>query len=55
MGAAALCCKNLAARPGPAGEGRGDTRWVEGDLATFQEREAAVGTAGWRALEARYM
>jgi 2-methylisocitrate lyase-like PEP mutase family enzyme len=33
----------------------GDTRRVEGDLATFQEREEAVGTAGWRALEQRYM
>src|SRR5579863_3376066 len=26
----------------------GDTRRVEPDLATFQEREDAVGTAGWR-------
>jgi 2,3-dimethylmalate lyase len=33
----------------------GDTRRVEGDLATFQEREEAVGTASWRALEERYM
>jgi len=33
----------------------GDTRRVEGDLATFQEREAAVGTADWQALERRYM
>jgi 2-methylisocitrate lyase-like PEP mutase family enzyme len=33
----------------------GDTRRVEADLATFQEREDAVGTAGWRALEERYM
>jgi 2-methylisocitrate lyase-like PEP mutase family enzyme len=29
----------------------GDTRRIEGDLATFQEREDAVGTARWRALE----
>jgi len=33
----------------------GDTSRVEGDLATFQEREEAVGTANWRNLEARYM
>src|SRR5258708_1335995 len=33
----------------------GDTRRVEGDLATFQEREEAVGTAGWRELEEKYM
>src|SRR5882672_6149571 len=33
----------------------GDTRRVEADLATFQEREEAVGTASWRALEAKYM
>jgi 2-methylisocitrate lyase-like PEP mutase family enzyme len=33
----------------------GDTRRVEGDLATFQEREDAVGTADWGALEQRYM
>ena len=33
----------------------GDTRRIEGDLATFQEREDAVGTAGWRELEARYL
>jgi len=33
----------------------GDTRRVDADLATFQEREDAVGTASWRALEARYM
>ena len=33
----------------------GDTRRVEGDLATFQEREEAVGTARWRALEERYL
>jgi carboxyvinyl-carboxyphosphonate phosphorylmutase len=33
----------------------GDTQRVEADLATFQEREDAVGTASWRELEARYM
>jgi 2,3-dimethylmalate lyase len=33
----------------------GDTNRVEGELATFQERETAVGTDRWRALEARYM
>ena len=33
----------------------GDTRRVEGELATFQEREDAVGTARWRALEEKYM
>ena len=33
----------------------GDTRRVEPDLATFQEREQAVGTDRWRALEERYM
>ena len=33
----------------------GDTNRVEQDLATFQEREAAVGTERWRALEERYM
>ena len=33
----------------------GDTRRIEGDLATFQEREDAVGTARWRALEDKYM
>ncbi|HEX3952897.1 MAG TPA: oxaloacetate decarboxylase [Stellaceae bacterium] len=33
----------------------GDTRRVEADLATFQEREEAVGTANWRALEDRYL
>jgi 2-methylisocitrate lyase-like PEP mutase family enzyme len=36
-------------------EDGGDTRRVEADLATFQEREAAVGTAHWRALEERYL
>jgi 2-methylisocitrate lyase-like PEP mutase family enzyme len=33
----------------------GDTSRIEGDLATFQEREDAVGTARWRALEEKYM
>jgi 2-methylisocitrate lyase-like PEP mutase family enzyme len=33
----------------------GDARRVEADLATFQEREEAVGTARWRALEDKYM
>ena len=33
----------------------GDTRRVETELATFQEREDAVGTARWRALELKYM
>ena len=33
----------------------GDTRAIETELATFQEREDAVGTATWRALEEKYM
>ena len=33
----------------------GDTSRIENDLATFQEREDAVGTARWRALEEKYM
>jgi 2-methylisocitrate lyase-like PEP mutase family enzyme len=33
----------------------GDTHRIEADLATFQEREDAVGTACWRALEEKYM
>ena len=33
----------------------GDTTRVEPDLATFQEREDAVGTADWRALEEKYL
>jgi len=33
----------------------GDTRTIETELATFQEREDAVGTADWRALEDKYM
>jgi 2-methylisocitrate lyase-like PEP mutase family enzyme len=33
----------------------GDTTAVEADLATFQEREDAVGTARWRALEEKYL
>ena len=32
----------------------GDTRRIEADLATFQEREDAVGTAAWRVLEEKY-
>src|SRR5215472_4686000 len=33
----------------------GDTSRIEAQLATFQEREDAVGTARWRALEEKYM
>jgi 2-methylisocitrate lyase-like PEP mutase family enzyme len=33
----------------------GDTRRIEADLATFEEREEAVGTARWRALEEKYL
>jgi carboxyvinyl-carboxyphosphonate phosphorylmutase len=33
----------------------GDTRAVEAELATFQEREDAVGTAAWRELETKYL
>jgi 2,3-dimethylmalate lyase len=33
----------------------GDTTRIEADLATFQEREEAVGTAAWRALEEEYL
>jgi 2-methylisocitrate lyase-like PEP mutase family enzyme len=33
----------------------GDTSRVEADLATFQEREDAVGTDRWRALENKYI
>jgi 2-methylisocitrate lyase-like PEP mutase family enzyme len=33
----------------------GDTHRVEADLATFQEREDAVGTARWSELEEKYM
>lgn len=33
----------------------GDARAVEADLATFQEREDAVGTARWRQLEQKYL
>src|SRR5437660_4098608 len=33
----------------------GHTTRVEPDLATFQDREDAVGTASWRALEEKYM
>ncbi len=33
----------------------GDTRRVEADLATFQEREEAIGTERWRALERKFL
>ena len=33
----------------------GDTRAIEAELATFQDREDAVGTASWRALEEKYL
>ena len=33
----------------------GDTSRIESDLATFQEREDAVGTERWRALEEKYL
>src|SRR5215467_6148614 len=33
----------------------GDTRRIEADLATFQEREDVVGTSRWRALEDKYL
>jgi len=33
----------------------GDISRIEGELATFQEREDAVGTDRWRALEEKYM
>ena len=33
----------------------GDTSRIEVDLATFQEREDAIGTARWRALEEKYL
>jgi 2-methylisocitrate lyase-like PEP mutase family enzyme len=33
----------------------GHTSRIEAELATFQEREDAVGTACWRALEEKYM
>src|SRR6266567_4602318 len=33
----------------------GHTTRVEGDLATFQEREDAVGTTHWRELEEKYL
>src|SRR4030088_2592770 len=33
----------------------GETSAIEADLATFQDREDAVGTARWRALEEKYM
>ena len=36
---------------------RATTHWLAADLfrATFQDREDAVGTASWRALEEKYM
>jgi 2,3-dimethylmalate lyase len=33
----------------------GDTSRIDADLATFQEREDAVGTTRWRALEEKYL
>jgi 2-methylisocitrate lyase-like PEP mutase family enzyme len=33
----------------------GHTTRIEPELATFQEREEAVGTAAWRALEEKYL
>jgi 2-methylisocitrate lyase-like PEP mutase family enzyme len=33
----------------------GDTRRIEDELATFQEREDVVGTTRWRALEQKYL
>jgi carboxyvinyl-carboxyphosphonate phosphorylmutase len=33
----------------------GDTRRIESDLATFQEREDTVGSARWRELEEKYL
>ena len=33
----------------------GDTRRIEAELATFEERENAVGTAYWRGLERKYL
>ncbi|MGH7053684.1 MAG: isocitrate lyase/PEP mutase family protein [Stellaceae bacterium] len=33
----------------------GDTTRIESELATFQEREEAVGTTHWRALEEKYL
>jgi 2-methylisocitrate lyase-like PEP mutase family enzyme len=33
----------------------GDTARADADLATFQEREDAVGTTRWRALEEKYL
>jgi 2-methylisocitrate lyase-like PEP mutase family enzyme len=36
-------------------EDGGDTRRVAADLATFQEREEAVGTTHWRQLEEKYL
>ena len=33
----------------------GDTSAIEAELATFQDREDAIGTGRWRALEEKYM
>jgi len=33
----------------------GGTNAVEAELATFEEREDAVGTAQWRKLEEKYL
>ena len=33
----------------------GDTAAIEGELATFMDREDAVNSAGWRAIEQRYL
>ena len=33
----------------------GDTAAIESELATFMDREDAVNSAGWRAIEQRYL
>ena len=33
----------------------GDTEAIEHELATFNDREEAVNTAHWRAIEQRYL
>jgi hypothetical protein len=33
----------------------GDTAAIEGDLATFNDREAAVNAGHWRELETKYL
>jgi 2-methylisocitrate lyase-like PEP mutase family enzyme len=33
----------------------GHAKHIEHELCTFQEREEAVGTAAWRALEEKYL